>query len=225
MNLNSQTILLTFGDSWVTGEGAGYTKGMTQIRYDELFKRNEDICWEKGWRKKVVDHFDIDHLNFSTFDGSNTQQFQLAKEFFISKKFQELTKTKDNIIILWGITSLKRDSSQLKNLEIDILHWNQYLKLLNKGIGSTITNFWFDTFKSKEYGIKISNFIGIESSKRDLLSLLCLNFNGTSNQIGTGFEYAERNKLIDPYTYHPRPEQHSVIADYFINHLKRNARI
>ena len=42
MNLNSETILLTFGDSWTVGDGGGYTKGMTKIRYDELFKCNED---------------------------------------------------------------------------------------------------------------------------------------------------------------------------------------
>jgi hypothetical protein len=220
MNLNSETILLTFGDSWTVGDGAGYTKGMTKIRYEELFKCNEDICWEKGWRKKVIEHFDIDHINFSTFHSTNTTQFQLAKEFFISKRFQELSKTKKKIIILWGITSLKRDKGDIKNLEFDILHWNQYFKLLNKGVEPTIINFWYDTFNSKDYGIKPSNFIGIKSTKRDLLSLICLNFNKTSNEIGSGFEFAEHNKLVDPYTYHPRAEQHSVIANYFIDYLK-----
>jgi hypothetical protein len=105
-------------------------------------------------------------------------------------------------------------------LEFDILHWNQYLKLLNKGVEPTIINFWYDTFNSKDYGIKPSNFIGIKSTKRDLLSLICLNFNKTSNEIGSGFEFAEHNKLVDPYTYHPRAEQHSVIANYFIDYLK-----
>ena len=62
--------------------------------------------------------------------------------------------------------------------------------------------------------------IGIKSTKRDLLSLICLNFNKTSNEIGSGFEFAEHNKLVDPYTYHPRAEQHSVIANYFIDYLK-----
>tara|TARA_B100001250_G_C19677474_1_gene734301 strand:+ start:366 stop:1031 length:666 start_codon:yes stop_codon:yes gene_type:complete len=218
MNLNSGTILITFGDSWTVGEGCGYTKGMTKIRFEELFKRNDDICWKKGWRKKVVDHFNIDHLNFSTFDSTNTQQFQSAKKFFIGKKFQELTNTKNKIIILWGITSLKRDQSNIKDLELDILHWNQYLKVLNNGIKPTLINFWYDTYLSKEYSITPKNLIGSNRSKRDLLSLICLNNN--DDRVETGFEYADDNKLIDPYTYHPRAEQHSVIADYFINYLK-----
>ena len=72
--------------------------------------------------------------------------------------------------------------------------------------------------RSKEYSITPKNLIGSNRSKRDLLSLICLNNN--DDRVETGFEYAEDNKLIDQYTYHPRAEQHSVIADYFINYLK-----
>ena len=42
MNLNSETILLTFGDSWTVGDGAGYIIGV--IKLSELFHETiEDL--------------------------------------------------------------------------------------------------------------------------------------------------------------------------------------
>ena len=102
------TAFITFGCSWTFGEGSGYEEGMTLKEYEKI-QHDEKICWENGWRKHVVDHFNFgEHLNFGVGGSSNDKQFRLAKQFFVSKKFKDLYQKYKNIIVLWGITSVTR---------------------------------------------------------------------------------------------------------------------
>jgi len=253
------TILLTFGCSWTYGEGSGYVPGMTIEEYEEI-QNDPTICWENGWRKKVVDHFNFDHINFGDYGSSNDRQFRLAKKFFTSKKFKDLYETNKKIIILWGTTSLNRydfwirmersyekiflgdvesdvkkynndkdrlglalkkfsydEITRLRELEIDMLFWNQYFKCLN------IKNYWFDTFNPFNYKISLNNFIPYDGERLSLSKLIekehrkitpGLNFN-----YYTGFGYLIDKGLVNPYSYHPLKEYYSKIGDYFIQIL------
>lgn len=256
----SDTVLITFGCSWTFGEGSGYKDGMSLKKYESV-QSDEDICWKNGWRKIVVDHFNFEHINFSEGGSSNDRQFRLAKEFFISKKFSELYKQK-NIIVLWGITvtnrydmwcrdtnqyekiflntceqeliqfnqhkdkmavCLKRfshdEKSRLLNLETDIIHWNQFFKLLN------IKNFWFDTFCSNNYKTRFSNFFDINNNNRDLLYQICSTHKTNlkiKDPIGKDlcFDYAKKHNLINSYSLHPKKEEYQLIAKYIIDKLE-----
>ena len=256
------TILLTFGCSWTFGEGSGYEDWMNEEQYEKI-RENEEICYKNGWRKKVIEHFDIDHINFGQPGSSNDLQFRLAKHFFTSKKFQEIYKSYKNIIVLWGITSTNRydfwckdtnkyekvllnnvesdvrqfnqykdqlglalkkltynHRSRVNEVEVEIIFWNQYFKLLK------IKNFWFDTFNSVRYNIKPANFFGIDKPKRDLLSVLC---DKKSDQYkiknimkDNEFDYAKNKGIVNEYSLHPKKEGYSLIADYFIDKLKEH---
>jgi len=100
-------LLITFGCSWTFGQGSAYKEGMTNLEYDKIYL-DLDLCWENGWRKYVVDHFDFDHINFGVGGSSNDKQFRLARQFFISKKFKQLYQQDRKIYVLWGTTSLNR---------------------------------------------------------------------------------------------------------------------
>lgn len=254
------TILVTFGCSWTFGEGSGYEDWMSEKEYEKI-RADEKICYENSWRKKVIEHFDIDHINFSEAGSSNDLQFRLAKQFFTSKKFQEIYKSYKNIIVLWGITATNRydfwcrdtnkyakillnnaeedvkkfnqyedhlgltlkklsynHQTRVNELEIDIVFWNQYFKLLK------IKNFWFDTFYSIKYKIKPVNFFGIDSQKRDLLFMLCEKkpdqYKIKKFINDDYFEYAKNKGIVNEYSLHPKKEEYNLIADYFIDKLK-----
>ena len=61
--MNETNFYITFGDSWTFGEGSAYKDGMNQPQYEQI-QHDPDLCWENGWRKRVVEHFDFDHINF-----------------------------------------------------------------------------------------------------------------------------------------------------------------
>jgi len=256
------TILLTFGCSWTFGEGSGYEDWMNEKEYEKI-RENEKICYENGWRKRVIEHFDIDHINFGEPGSSNDRQFRLAKQFFASKKFEEIYTSYKKIIVLWGITATNRydfwckDTNRyekillnnseidvkkynqyedhlglmlkklsydhhirINELEVEIIFWNQYFKLLK------IKNFWFDTFYSIKYKIKPVNFFDIDKPKRDLLSVLCDkkrdHYNVKSIMNENTFDYAKNKGIVNEYSLHPKKEGYSLIADYFIDRLKEH---
>ena len=99
--------IITLGCSWTFGEGSGYTEGMTQEEY-ELIQHDPDICWENGWRKNLVEHFGFTHTNLGEYGSGNDRQFRLAKRFFLSKTFQRIIQNNQQLIVLWGTTSLNR---------------------------------------------------------------------------------------------------------------------
>jgi hypothetical protein len=111
------------------------------------------------------------------------------------------------------------ESARVRELELNFLYWNQYFKLLG------IKNFWFDTFTSFDYKVKIHNFFDNEKNKdRDLVSVIANhhkkqknynNFLGIDN-----FKYALDNNLLNPYSFHPKKEGYKLLGDYFIEKLK-----
>ena len=273
MITTKKTLLITLGCSWTFGEGAGCEPGMSAKEYEKI-RYSSDYAWEYGWRRYVVEHFDVDHVNLGESGSSNQKQLHYAKNYFLSSKFAKDYKNHEHVIVLWGITTLRRnfmyfkdskmyeniflkeenvfqtkwntnkdkmtkalykycydDDVALREVQSDILHWNQYFKLYPK-----IKNFWFDIFGSKHYTVKIRNFIDIDKPKRDLLYQICKNhlsgevekwkIEGRENydpnfldKYSTCFGYAEEHELVNPYSFHPYKSGYKFISDYFIKFL------
>lgn len=262
-------LLITFGDSWTFGEGSAYKDGMNQPQYEQI-QHDPDLCWENGWRKRVVEHFDFDHINFAIGGSSNDKQFRVAKKFFTSKKFKEIYQQKQKIYVLWGTTSVNRydfwvkdryryehiflkdingdnvspeqwgrdaqaidyiaaclnkysycEPARVKELEIEFLHWNQYFKLLG------IKNFWYDTFCSFNYSIKVSNFFDMNKNRRDLLSVIVDNHRKDHPSLRDifpqdDFLYACKQEIINPYSYHPLTVGYELLGNHLIKKLQEN---
>jgi len=273
-----KTLLITLGCSWTFGEGAGCEKGMTAKEYEKI-RYSSDYAWEFGWRRYVVEHFDVDHVNLGESGSSNLKQFHYAKNYFLSSKFADAYKSHEQVIVLWGLTTLRRtfmyfkdskmyeniyleegnvfqtrwntsrdkmtkaiyrhcydDDVALRELQSDMLHWNQYFKLYPK-----IKNFWYDIFGSKDYTTKIRNFIDGDKPKRDLLYRICkdhlnseiekwkLDIYGLESQekydpnfldkYSTCFGYAGEHELVNPHSFHPYKTGYKFIGDYFIKFL------
>jgi len=273
MITTKKTLLITLGCSWTFGEGAGCEPGMSAKEYEKI-RYSSDYAWEYGWRRYVVEHFDVDHVNLGESGSSNQKQLHYAKNYFLSSKFAKDYKNHEHVIVLWGITTLRRnfmyfkdskmyeniflkeenvfqtkwntnkdkmtkalykycydDDVALREVQSDILHWNQYFRLYPK-----IKNFWFDIFGSKHYTVKIRNFIDIDKPKRDLLYQICKNhlsgevekwkIEGRENydpnfldKYSTCFGYAEEHELVNPYSFHPYKSGYKFISDYFIKFL------
>ena len=273
MITTKKTLLITLGCSWTFGEGAGCEPGMSAKEYEKI-RYSSDYAWEYGWRRYVVEHFDVDHVNLGESGSSNQKQLHYAKNYFLSSKFAKDYKNHEHVIVLWGITTLRRnfmyfkdskmyeniflkeenvfqtkwntnkdkmtkalykycydDDVALREVQSDILHWNQYFRLYPK-----IKNFWFDIFGSKHYTVKIRNFIDIDKPKRDLLYQICKNhlsgevekwkIEGRENydpnfldKYSTCFGYAEEHELVNPYSFHPYKTGYKFIGDYFIKFL------
>ena len=74
MITTKKTLLITFGCSWTFGEGAGCEPGMSLKEYDKI-RYSSDYAWDFGWRRYVVEHFDVDHVNLGESGSSNQKQF------------------------------------------------------------------------------------------------------------------------------------------------------
>tara|TARA_B100001996_G_scaffold214378_1_gene164713 strand:- start:185 stop:937 length:753 start_codon:yes stop_codon:yes gene_type:complete len=247
--------LITFGDDWTLGSGVWYKPGMPKIVYE-----NKEPHYDDSWRIIVRDYLGCqdNHINFATSQSSNQRQFALAKDYFNSKKFYDKRrKVHDEIIVLWGLTTTRRDYKwcsdsrkyediifkekyldknnkdklgyglnkwshhddvATKELETEIVHWNIFFKALG------IKNYWFDSFNSKKYTIRPSNFFDIRSNNRDLLSLLCIDHAMNKREYYEGWaggpmNYALNNRIVNPHTFVPKKEGHEVIAKYIIEKL------
>lgn len=273
-----KSLLITFGCSWTYGIGAGYSEGMSEDFYVKNIRWSHQLCYEHSWRKIVLEHFDIKGLNFAVGGSSNSRQFNIAKEFFISDEWKIIKNSYDNIVVLWGITTTERIymwcndqnkicdiylnqdkhkgsinqiinkvkeltdgdrlaiainkcsynyNNEVNQLTKEILFWNNFFDLQN------IPIIWFDTFNSHEYTSEIKNLIDYQEKRRDILYYLSklhmknnpkileddkLSYNAFFTN--DYFFYAVRNKVLNPYSFHPVKEQYKNIGLYFIEKLK-----
>jgi len=108
------------------------------------------------------------------------------------------------------------EPTRVRELELEFLYWNQYFKLLG------IKNFWYDTFCSFNYKIELSNFFNIRKKRRDLLALIADNHGKTIFDFGfDDFDYALKNNLINPYSFHPKKEGYRLISNHIIDTLEK----
>ena len=186
----TKKLLITFGCSWTYGVGAGYQPGMSM---SDL----RDIAWDNSiantvsFRGIISKKLNYTNKNFSAGGSSNQKQFRLAKEYFSSKEFDRDREYYDEIVLLWGITSIYRDElySNLTDENINFTHHDNnrrrnksldlYLKYFFNDDNeirkialdvlfwdkffskNIITNYWFDTFNHNDYPIP-----GLENFKK-----------------------------------------------------------
>ena len=117
--------LITFGDSWVWGVGAGFTTGMTKKEYRKIAW--DESYTDKSFRVLLAQDYGAENKNFSVGGSSNQQQIRFAAEFFIkNSKFFIKNKDKwsDDIVVLWGLTSVYR--TELFDVESGF-YFNQFI--------------------------------------------------------------------------------------------------
>ena len=180
----SKQLLITFGCSWTYGVGVGYQDGMAPRDFAKI-AWNPDYCDQYSFRSILSKKFNMDNVNISKGGSSNQEQFRLAENFFSSTKFFNLQNKYNDIVVLWGITSILRNEIFFNNLQysksffytdksllskvIITEHFNERHELLllrdkikfwNNYFDSIgITNHWFDTFNHHDYADCLPNTI------------------------------------------------------------------
>ena len=241
-------MLVTFGDSWVYGVGAGYSSEnpVTEKVYKE--KRVSEEYLNCSFRILLAKKLSIKNTNFSSQGSSNQKQFRLASEYFLRDK-----NVIKNSIVLWGITSVYRNEffdtiknnydnflvpainrdlvlSEIlsvrymsKEVEIEKLYYN--MELFNhyfKSVG--IKNYWYNIFNDHEYPNKLNNILFKGNS---LLSVFTGDYKKNSQYHKSIWERTDRkiktalkNKSVNPISLHPTKETHSKIANLLHNELQ-----
>ena len=241
-------MLVTFGDSWVYGVGAGYSSEnpVTEKVYKE--KRVSEEYLNCSFRILLAKKLGIKNTNFSSQGSSNQRQFRLASEYFLRDK-----NVIKNSIVLWGITSVYRNEffdtiknnydnflvpainrdlvlSEIlsvrymsKEVEIEKLYYN--MELFNyyfKSVG--IKNYWYNIFNDHEYPNKLNNILFKGNS---LLSVFTGDYKKNSQYHKSIWERTDRkiktalkNKSVNPISLHPTKETHSKIANLLHNELQ-----
>ena len=241
-------MLITFGDSWVYGVGAGYSSEnpVTEKVYKE--KRVSEEYLNCSFRILLAKKLGIKNTNFSSQGSSNQKQFRLASEYFLRDK-----NVIKNSIVLWGITSVYRNEffdtiknnydnflvpainrdlvlSEIlsvrymsKEVEIEKLYYN--MELFNhyfKSVG--IKNYWYNIFNDHEYPNKLNNILFKGNS---LLSVFTGDYKKNSQYHKSIWERTDRkiktalkNKSVNPISLHPTKETHSKIANLLHNELQ-----
>lgn len=179
----TKKLLITFGCSWTYGVGAGYQPGMSMTNFRDI-EWDNSIANKLSFRGIISKKLNYTNKNFSAGgDGGNQQQFRLAKEYFSSKEFDRDREYYDEIVLLWGITSIYRDElySNLTDENINFIHHDNnrrrnksldlYLKYFFNDDNeirkialdvlfwdkffskNNVTNYWFDTFNHLDYPI------------------------------------------------------------------------
>ena len=120
---------------------------------------------------------------------------------------------------------------RIRELELEIVHWNQFFKLFN------IQNFWYDTLGSCDYRVKPNNFFDIQKDNRSLVSVVAEAHKKESNYYKVrntlkekasqvfdpkdDFAYGIDNGVLNSYSYHPKPKYYKAISEYFIEKLEK----
>ena len=191
--------LITFGDSWVFGVGAGYQKGQSEQEYKKHWQDDS----EKSWRGLLSEQHGLKNINFSRGGSSNQAQFRLASEFYIKNNVKKHLskssgKVNDDVIVLWGLTSVYRtelfdcDNAKYDNLFLPTKgfgkeyskvysekHFNEeeeitklyyQIELFNSLFKEMgLKNYWFNIFNEHKFPNQIDNLL---FDGQSLLSLM-----------------------------------------------------
>ena len=209
-------LLITFGCSWTYGVGVGYSPGMTVAKNNF---HDKDLADNLSFRGIVAKKLGYTNKNFSLGGSSNQQQFRLAKEYFSSNAFDRDRLYYNEIVVLWGITSIYRNElySNLIDQTINFMYSDvgslhnkgleQYLKyffnddneIRNIALDilfwdkffskNGVTNYWFDTFNHNDYPIPILELTYFEKSYNDLLKKNSLKFHSKFPQNKMVYKY------------------------------------
>jgi len=231
--------LITFGDSWVAGVGAGYQKGQTMTEYKTIAWSNIQ-SYPKSFRSLISKKHYLENINFSNGASSNQRQFRKASEYFLMDNLID-----KDIIVLWGLTSVyrteyfsthKRDFVNIflpdedpfskilavksfdEAIETDRLFYQ--IKLFNSFFSNMgIKNYWFNVFNEHKFPDKIDNLLFDGNS---LLSCLINDCDPNNEYHKSDWSDTDRkitkakgDGLVNPYSFHPTQESHIKIADLF----------
>lgn len=174
-----KTRLMTLGDSWVWGIGCGYDEGQSSKEYQKIYQNRTDAD-TYSFRGLISEKYNLTNKNLSKGGSSNPSQFRKAIDFL------ETQDTVDDMIILWGITSLYRfeffDISKddfvrvvlsdthdsmakimLKKYfkeEVEVAHLYRQIVMFNAYCKQrSIKNYWFNTFQEQNWPGKIDNLL------------------------------------------------------------------
>jgi hypothetical protein len=241
-----KNILVTFGCSWTYGVGAHYKIGMTDEGY-KVNAWNTAIIEQYAFRTLISDKINFKNINFSRGGSSNQRQFRLAKKFFLSKDEQWFHE--NNVIVLWGLTSLYRNEffdankNEYYNFflgdegfaqiifekyfseSVELQKLSEEMKMFDYFFAQkNIKNYWYNTFNEHTYTFKFDNLL---FNGRDLLSILVNDYDKNdkyhiSNWYDTDrkITQAKEQGLVNPFSLHPTAHCHKIIADYFLKEIE-----
>tara|TARA_R110001592_G_C12921175_1_gene728507 strand:- start:54 stop:797 length:744 start_codon:yes stop_codon:yes gene_type:complete len=239
--------LITFGDSWVWGIGAGYEKGQSRDEYMKLFQNKSYT--DKSFRRLLAHEYGLENKNFSSGGSSNQRQFRIASEFFIKNK----DRLSDDMVVLWGLTSVYRTElfdvkseefisifmpDNIPGIELfSKIYTTKYfdevvetyrlyyqIELFNslfKGLG--IKNYWFNVFNEHQFPKVPDNML---FGGRSLLSLLIdTDLKDSSyhksdwDDVDWKITKAKDTGLVNPHSGHPTQAGHLKIFEYLRDEL------
>ena len=238
--------LITFGDSWVYGFGAGFMSNdpVSNEEFNKLMKSKEYLAC--SFRTLLAKRIGIENTNFAKSGSSNQRQFRLASEYFLRDKHT----ASENSIVLWGITSVYRHEffntqtnyyepfyphdkeNKLSKIlytnyvseEVEIEKLYYKMKLFNLYFEKQkIKNYWVNIFNDYKFPDDINNLL---FKGKSLLSLL-LNDSEKTAYKKAGLDASDDKikrgvlrGLLNPYSYHPTKRSHEIMANLLIKELQ-----
>ena len=196
-------MLITFGDSWVYGVGAGFTyidnyKKWPNDLYQRFILKNLETHTKYSFRKHLSRDLGLENLNFSEGGSSNQRQFRYACEYFIRDK---------NVI----------PEECIEKLYYNIELFNSYFKTLG------IKNYWFNIFNDHDFPDNIENVL---FKGQSLLSLLLEDPSKNDSYHKSDFKMTDRKikkavdlQLVNPVSLHPTKETHIKLSELIYSEL------
>lgn len=146
----------------------------------------------------------------------------IAELFLSDENILSKRSDRDKLSLVVAKLSYNVDH-EIRELERNIKFWDNFFSM-----HPNVKNFWFDTFVTHEYKHmspnmiydKSTEFSTVSEPRRDLMHVICSNFNKKYNRRLNYFVYAVDNKLLNPYSFHPTRQSYKVIADFMIDKLK-----
>ena len=291
--------LITFGDSWVWGVGAGYNINQTRNDY---FKDawNQTVANTYSFRAILSKKYNLENINFSHGGSSNQRQFRFACEAFLCNNWKEAwieastckfeisdnlnyweeayneankrldeygnnetlntnrwkaqTLHEDDVIVLWGLTSVYRtelfnankkiyenislpEKTEISKIlsqyhhdeENEVRNLHYQMTLFNNWFEKmNIKNYWFNVFNDHEFKVPVDNLLFGGNS---LLSLMINEYDKNDRyhksqwtDVDFKITKAKKLKLVNPYSLHPTRVGNNMIASFFEKEIDFNTR-
>lgn len=189
-------ILITFGCSWTFGVGAGYNQEYDASDAEDFKSKAWDLNLNVpfSYRSLLCKKYNLENINFSFGGSSNQSQIRLAEEFFESEEFKNIQKKyKNNIYVLWAITSTARGEYFIKK-------YNRLKSIFYGRFEENEINFQRNKIKTNDAVIELSSLVGREFYDLDTEVKL---LNTHMKHWNTYFKNMEiKNMWLDTFNHH-----------------------